>query len=519
MFCIYADGKLVYSPEFANEGYGVTSPKCTWELNKAGSLEFTMPTSNVMYDKLQKLKTIVTVEENGKEVWRGRILHDEKEFYKRKYVFCEGHLAFLRDAVVHPYVFTGTPAQLWNKFIGEYNSQVDSVKQYQNGDVTVTDPNDYIVRSNTNYPKVYDEMIDKLVNKLGGYIIIKKAANYYYIQYLTDAGKISDQVIQFGVNLLDVTEYITAENIFTVLIPLGAKQENESENADEQKRLTIESVNDGKDYIENETAIGLFGRIVNTYTWDDVTQANNLLTKGKKYLEDAVKMAVTLKIKAVDLHLVDVNTESIKLGDYVRVVSEPHGLDEYFLCSKIVADLQNPDKTEFTFGVNFSAMTDKQINTMKESQNAYGMAEDANSIASNISVEISGDYVRKSEFIQFEDQVNNKLSAVYHYKGTVPNYDSLPGSGNAVGDTYNDNATGANYAWTGTEWDKLSETIDFSAYATKEELEKIDLSGYAKISQIPKNVSELSNDAGYISQETYQALVERVEKLEEKEGE
>ena len=304
-----------------------------------------------------------------------------------------------------------------------------------------------------------------------------------------------------------------------VLIPLGAKQENESENADEQKRLTIESVNDGKDYIENETAIGLFGRIVNTYTWDDVTQANNLLTKGKKYLEDAVKMAVTLKIKAVDLHLVDVNTESIKLGDYVRVVSEPHGLDEYFLCSKIVADLQNPDKTEFTFGVNFSAMTDKQINTMKESQNAYGMAEDANSTASNISVEISGDYVRKSEFIQFEDQVNNKLSAVYHYKGTVPNYDSLPGSGNAVGDTYNDNATGANYAWTGTEWDKLSETIDFSAYATKEELEKIDLSGYAKISQIPKNVSELSNDAGYISQETYQALVERVEKLEEKEGE
>lgn len=101
----------------------------------------------------------------------------------------------------------------------------------------------------------------------------------------------------------------------------------------------------------------------------------------------------------------------------------------------------------------------------------------------------------------------------------MPNYDSLPGSGNAVGDTYNDNATGANYAWTGTEWDKLSETIDFSAYATKEELEKIDLSGYAKISQIPKNVSELSNDAGYISQETYQALVERVEKLEEKEGE
>ena len=81
MYTIYADGQLLYSPTEAEEGYAVFDPKLTMELNKAGSLEFTMPPSNVMYDQLQKLKTYVTVEQDGTEIWRGRVLHDEKDFY------------------------------------------------------------------------------------------------------------------------------------------------------------------------------------------------------------------------------------------------------------------------------------------------------------------------------------------------------------------------------------------------------------------------------------------------------
>ena len=84
MYTIYADGEALYSPHLANDGYSVLSPKLTVELNKAGSLTFILPPTNVMYDSIQKLKTIITVIQDNEEIFRGRVLHDEKDFYNRK---------------------------------------------------------------------------------------------------------------------------------------------------------------------------------------------------------------------------------------------------------------------------------------------------------------------------------------------------------------------------------------------------------------------------------------------------
>ena len=66
--------------------------------------------------------------------------------------------------------------------------------------------------------------------------------------------------------------------------------------------------------------------------------------------------------------------------------------------------------------------------------------------------------------------VDARVSAVYRFCGTVATFSDLPTEGMRVGDTYNVDDTGANYSWTGEVWDKLSETIDLSGYATKTEL-------------------------------------------------
>ena len=70
-------------------------------------------------------------------------------------------------------------------------------------------------------------------------------------------------------------------------------------------------------------------------------------------------MSVNLTLKAVDLHLVDINTESIFVGDYVRVISPPHGIDTLFQCIKIEFDIMEPDKSVYTFGALFKTLTDK----------------------------------------------------------------------------------------------------------------------------------------------------------------
>lgn len=63
-------------------------------------------------------------------------------------------------------------------------------------------------------------------------------------------------------------------------------------------------------------------------------------------------------------------------------------------------------------------------------------------------------------------EVDTKVASVYKFQGSLSTFASLPASGNVVGDVYNVTDTGANYAWTGTEWDSLGIIVDLSVYAT-----------------------------------------------------
>lgn len=65
-------------------------------------------------------------------------------------------------------------------------------------------------------------------------------------------------------------------------------------------------------------------------------------------------------------------------------------------------------------------------------------------------------------------EVDSKVSSVYRVKGSVASYANLPTVDVTIGDVYNVSDTGANYVATSTTptWDKLSETVDLSGYAT-----------------------------------------------------
>ena len=90
------------------------------------------------------------------------------------------------------------------------------------------------------------------------------------------------------------------------------------------------------------------------------------------------------------------------------------------------------------------------------------------------SVELSGNKslddlgIAAKNAVYTKEEVDAKVTSVYKFKGSVANEASLPSEGNVIGDVYNAEDTGANYAWNGTSWDKLSETIDLSGYLTIE---------------------------------------------------
>lgn len=339
--------EILYSPYLQNhEEYQIIDPTWTEEVNKAGSLEFTILPGHCLYSSYKKLSTILDItDDSGNDIlWRGRILNDQKDFYLKKQVYCEGSLAFLLDSVVRPYNYKSTTIDAWfSDMIKNHNSQVDTEKQFINGGC---DTFSYKVSTSTNdYSQTLDALQDK-VNALGGYLKLDNNI----LSWSASSGQISDQVIRFGENLLDFTDYIDGADVYTVLIPLGKTTDDVA--------LTIKTANNGKDYLESDTGIALFGRIVKTATYSEIEDAEELKKQGMSDLLDNIKLAVTITVTAADLSYLDADVKSIRCGDYVRIISPPHEIDSYFQCTKIVHYLDAPEKNEYTFGRSMYSLSD-----------------------------------------------------------------------------------------------------------------------------------------------------------------
>lgn len=374
MYRVYCDGLPIYNDKL--EGLKIFSPSLDLELNKTGSFSFTLYPDHPYYGSIQKLNSIITVYQENYLLFRGRVLDDEIGFYNERKVTCEGELAFLLDSIKRPYDFTGSVAEYLALLLDSHNAQVDETKRFTLGNVTVTDLNDYIVRSNIDYVDTWKEMNDKLLTLLGGFLSVRHADGVAYLDYLADFALLSPQKIEFGKNLLDQKRIIKGADVATVVIPLGAKLKD-AEGKDTDKRLTIETVNGGADFIEDASAISQYGTIVKTVIFDDVTIAENLKAKGQAYLSSLVKLPESIELTAADLATVSTAFSSFHLGTYVDVVSKPHGLNQKFLVRKLSINLLDPAANKLTLGgvfeglaASLKGLTDTQgkiINEISES--------------------------------------------------------------------------------------------------------------------------------------------------------
>ena len=366
MYTIYVDNNLIYSPTLIEDGYYAVRPQLKMELNLTSTLEFGLPSGAVGYNSINKLKSIVKVYDDDVRVFRGRCLSDELTMMKQKEIYCEGELGFLQDSVVRAYSFSGTVEQYFTFLINGHNAQVESSKQFRVGTVTVGDDEDTITRASGSYLSTFDEINEQLINPLGGYIVpryeIENGVEVEYLDYLSDSGGQNSQVIEFGENLLDFSQKLDGGEIFTVLIPLGASKGTKK---GVERRLTIASVNSNRDYLEDATGIAAFGRITKSMVWEDVKKASVLKAKGQRALASGANIIPQIELSAVDMHTLNVNIDAIKLGEYNRVISAPHGVDAWFQCTRMSLDFENPEQSQYSFGV-----APKTLTTINNSANS-----------------------------------------------------------------------------------------------------------------------------------------------------
>lgn len=334
----------------------ISGGKIVKAVNAVDSFTFTIYPDNAGYNKLKPLTTSVTVTDDstGKDIFIGRVLKCPDSMDEQglicKSVTCEGRLGWLYDSV-QPYAeykVVGIRTVL-SSFLSKHNAQVGADKRIELGQVTVTASNNYTYTAN--WDKTMNVIADKLIGKFGGEIQLRDKDGKVYLDYLENIGHGTDTTIELAVNLKTISREVDETAVITRLYPLGAKL------TDSEKRLTIGTVNGGKDYIEDSSLVAKYGIISGTQIWDDVTLASNLLSKGKEYLKSVNRAKVQYQITALDLSRIDKHIEQFELGCWYRVKNSLMGIDEDLRIVGISIDLDNPQASQLTFGDRFETLS------------------------------------------------------------------------------------------------------------------------------------------------------------------
>lgn len=368
MYHVYCNDSPLY--DLRDEDLVLISPTVKIGENTAGSFEFSILPKHPHYDEVNELTSVITAYDGDEEIFCGRVVEITKDIYNRKKVICEGELAYFNDSIQRPARYQGLTVRGYlETLINIHNQQVKNQgidKTFKVGAVTVQDSNDYVYKY-TNWESTLEVIKTDLLETYGGYLRIRKENGIRYIDYLADYPNTNTQVIEFGSNLLDFTHDMVASDIVTAVIPLGATLEDVTEVEGLDAYLTIKDVNGGVDYVYSQEAVKSYGWIFKTVKWDDVHVADNLLRKGKEYLSDIQFAQITLTVSAVDLHMLHVDMERIKILDRIRVTSEPNGLDRYFPVSEMTLYLDKPSNNKLTLGTSYSQ---NSLSTKSTSDNA-----------------------------------------------------------------------------------------------------------------------------------------------------
>ena len=361
----------------------VTDPKVKIAVNTVGEASFTIHNNHPYYSQLKVLRSIFEISDEIGVIFRGRMTNNSQDFHNSKAVDLEGLMAFFNDSVVRPFNFPDdfktdpayiTASQSGNVvrymlqlLIDNHNSQVEDFQKFKLGNVTVSDPNNYITRSESKYCNTWEILKTKLFESaLGGYLCIRYEADGNYIDYLSEFELTNTQEIQYGENLIDLKNEIDAASTYSAIIPLGAEVETSEtdENGEKVKKtLTLSGLADGTvapnvmkkgDVIYSPSAVADFGWIcapVTVTTWQDVTEVNNLLKKGIEYLTgEGIKLQNNIEINAVDLHFNDAEIRSFRLYRNIKVNSLPHNQNALLPLTLLDIDLLRPQNTKIVVG-------------------------------------------------------------------------------------------------------------------------------------------------------------------------
>lgn len=381
MYSVYADGTCIYDDTSTDKKLRLVNPVLELADNSVGKFKMTIPVTSAGYDLVERLTTNISVRRNDEELWAGRVLDESIDFWKNRTLTCEGELAVLNDTIQPLHLYERqTVKQFLQAIIAIHNEKASINNRYNKkftvGRVTVED-SDLTVRC-TDYRTTMEEIKANLTDQFGGHLVVRKERGVRYLDYLADISTPSTQTIEFGVNLLDYAASYDITDFATVVYPLGAslgpKYQSRISGIEDYATITFSP---NLPYVQNPYAVKTFGWIEKTVHFDKLVNDRDLIDAAESYLTDHQFASLALEIKAFDLHYLNPEIKGLNIGDQIRVISHPHGVNRDFMLTKLSIPLDKPENAQFTLG-STEQMTLTSMSSAKNSALEKKIADTTN---------------------------------------------------------------------------------------------------------------------------------------------
>lgn len=440
----------------------VDSAKISREVNKFDSLTFDIYPGNPGYSLLTPFATLVTVTDlkRGKTVFDGRVIQPapsmDSDGTAYKSVTCESVMGYLCDSNQEweeQRHWSGSEQEGTNglqEFLSHllyvHNSRVEEYKRINLGNITLQtfDTSDGVTKG-VSRDSTWNNISDKLLDVFGGEMRVRRGEDgLLYLDYAEQLGTARATKLTVARNMEEGSREVDFNSVITRFYPYGAKlteteldpETGEQNEVETENRLTIESVNNGVPYIDDEVAIEKYGIIEGYYEWDDVTVASNLLTKGQQWLGANNAVPVSHSFSALDLSLLGLDIDSFEIWDTYPCYNPLIDVDEELEIVKQTIDISEPENSSFDMGdtayrlsAGIADSDIKQDFEIFQSQTESNINNVANRVVATwAAIQIYADQIRQTVSQQIQEvntSIQNVTEMVQNWEGWEFNFTEI----------------------------------------------------------------------------------------------
>lgn len=368
--------RVIHDP-YSPRGNKIVHGEIKQAVNSIHELEFSIPLSHTMYQKMVQFKSIIEVvnlRDNEVE-FVGRVLTMTNEMSTSGFVqkvVCEDFLSYLHDSAQWFQKLPNKGAEDYLKIIFESaNVQIEEYKRITPRNITVQSRSDRPFRY-IGYDSSWDTVRERIINNIGGYLTLREFNTRLYVDWTKDIGITKESPIKLGQNIKSASREVDFDGLATIIVPIGADLQSQNQGQEEDQspdvtraQLDIRSVNDGKMYLADEELIKEFGFIRKSVIWTEIDNPSILLTRGKQYLRNQKIALAKWTISVVERYLIDSRYSKFRIGNKHKIINAPlSGIETLQILEKKI-DILNPQSVDLTIGSQSQSLSAYQLQTQE----------------------------------------------------------------------------------------------------------------------------------------------------------